>query len=621
MPRLNIRKFKRDTSYANGTVAFTTPVSFPSAIVGGINIGDALASGHGHDDTGFVYVDSKQTGNYTEIGTETAPYRSLTAACAAKLTNASTSYIVFKLLPGNYDGAISIDNDSPNQSFEIVGSGKTNTFIRGGATFSEGRNDNVLYFRDFLDITIRSLSIRNGKYGFYPRDCRNVKVIDCDFKWLGSDGTLIYHDQSQTKSSQAAFWAGNQTSNGGTCRIRSVTDHVLIDGCRSSYCARGFRVQDCQRGVITNTHGYKLLESFVYLASGSYDGQANNGCTNFVVSGCSCDWIFHSGYLCVGGSSNSFVNCTARHCASSPFNTWHANDVRIIGCSAHKCLTLTYQGIGVDADAFGQIYKAGATNVSNTDGYELIALNNTFTECGIGRSLSGDSTTFYFLDNASNTSSRFIIDGNNSDATVGLFNPDSITEVSSQYPTPGVTQADFTGLEATVTQNVTNIANLTPFSGDPNLAVVTDGNGDLAALATVTKTELEYLQNVDADLQASLADRLKKGSEQIFTGTKLKMESNGNQEFSMVHTGYGARLKLHSSYGAAGINYNNSTISFYGNSVEIQSVLFRIPRQNSTPTETNNASFGCIYCDTSAGAGNYTLRFHTGTEWKTCTLT
>ena len=162
MPRLNIRQFKRDTSYSDGTVAFTTPVSFPQASVNGVDIGTALASGHDHDDTGIVYVDSKQTGSYTEIGTETAPYRTLAAAVAAKLTNLATDYIVFKLLPGNYDGAISVDKDVANQSFEIVGSGRRNTFIRAGATFSAGRNDNVLYFRDFLDITIRSLSIQNG---------------------------------------------------------------------------------------------------------------------------------------------------------------------------------------------------------------------------------------------------------------------------------------------------------------------------------------------------------------------------------------------------------------------------------------------------------------------------
>ena len=264
MPRLNIRKFKRDAAYDNDTIVFTTPVSFPSATVGGVDVGTVLGGIHEHDDTGIVYVDSKQTGAYTETGHESTPYRTLTAAIAAKLTNAATQYTVFKLLPGNYDGAISVDKDAANQSFEIIGSGTDNTFIRAGATFSAGSSDNVLYFRDFLDITLQHLSIQNGKYGFYPRNCRNIKVVDCKFKWLGSEGVEIYHDQSQTMAAQAAYWAGNQTSNGGTCRIRSCQD-VLIDGCHTSYCLRGFRIQDCLAGLVTNTRGYKLLESFLYL--------------------------------------------------------------------------------------------------------------------------------------------------------------------------------------------------------------------------------------------------------------------------------------------------------------------------------------------------------------------
>ena len=87
MPRLNLRQFKRDTSYSNGTVAFTTPVSFPTATVGGVNIGDALASGHAHVDA-YVFVDSNRSSEtYTETGSEVAPYRTLSAAISTKRRN------------------------------------------------------------------------------------------------------------------------------------------------------------------------------------------------------------------------------------------------------------------------------------------------------------------------------------------------------------------------------------------------------------------------------------------------------------------------------------------------------------------------------------------------------
>ena len=618
MNRLNIRQFKRDAVYDNGTITFATPVSFPSATVGGVDIGAALAGGHAHGDTGVVYVDSKQTGSYTETGHESTPYRTLTAAVAAKLGNSATQYTVFKLLPGNYDGAISVDKDGPNQSFEIIGSGRDNTFIRSGTTFSAGSNDNVLYFRDFLDITIRHLSITNGKYGFYPRNCRNIKVIDCEFKWLGSDGTEIYHDQSQTMASQAAFWAGNQTSNGGTCRIRSCQD-VRIDGCRSSYCLRGFRVQDCQSGLITNTRGYKLLEAFVYLASGSYDGNPANGCSNFVVSGCSCDTIFHSGYLCIGGHSNTFINCSVSNCASSPFNTWHANDVRIISCSAHNCLTRTYIGIGGEGDSFGQIYKAGATNVANTDGYELVALNNSFTKCGIGRSASGDSTTFYFVDNAANASSRVIIDGNHSDATVGLYNPDSVVQVLGQYPAvAGPTQAEFDSLESDVTTNTTAIAGLSGFSGTADRAVVTDGSGALAS-STVTKSQLLHLQNVTSDVQGQIDNRLKLDTAQTMSSGWLTIQkTNDDAALWLTRSGF-TTLQLQARNGYGRIRYSGAKFDLWSSGrYKMDGSHLQLPMNASAPTDNAANSKGGLWVDTSSSP--HVLKFHDGVAWQNVSL-
>ena len=662
MPRLNIRKFKRDASYDNDTIAFTTPVSFPSATVGGIDVGAALASGHAHGDTGIVYVDSKQTGTYTETGHESAPYRTLTAAIAAKLTNVATQYTVFKLLPGNYVGAISVDKDTANQSFEIVGSGRDNTFIRSGATFSAGRDENVLYFRDFLDITIRHVSIQNGKYGFYPRNCRNIKVIDCEFKWLGSEGVEIYHDQSQTMASQAAYWAGNQTSNGGTCRIRSCED-VLIDGCRTSYSLRGVRIQDCLSGLVTNTRGYKLLESFIYLASGSYDGNPANGCSNFVVSNCSCDTIFHSGVLCIGGHSNSFINVSCTNCASSPFNTWHANDVRIISCSAHNCLTKTYIGIGVLGDNYGQVYKAGATNVTNTDGYELTVLNCTFTQCGTGRSASGNATTFYLLGNAGNTSSRVIIDGNNSDATVEVFNPDELQLVNTKFPALmsyiNTNSADIGTAGVAIAANTTNItsndvdiaslmttttANATAIAGnDTDIASLmtattansTDITANTTALAgkqatlswsTVGDNDTNPVQSkdiktyVDANAGGGSGASL---SSNTFTGTQTVQPASGAAVLELkAQTGAGSILQLAANpYGGASLWVGEDILSISGDRVEVQATVgFRIPRHSSAPSGTNNASFGCLYADTSGGNSACKLYFHNGTTWKEVTL-
>ena len=317
---------------------------------------------------------------------------------------------------GNYDGTISLDKDSANQSFEIIGAGRNLTFIRGAASFSSSTGT-VLYFRDFLDIKIQSLSICNGLYGFYPRSCRNIQMYDIEFKHLGSSGEEKYHDMSETQTNQQNFWAGSGTSNGGTCRVRSCAD-VRIDNCRSSYCLRGFRIQDCSGGALTNLRGYKLLESFIYLASGSYNGAAAYGSSNFYISSCVADTIFHAGFQIIGGKNNTLQGCSAINCASSPFILWHVTDVRIIGCTADKCCTKTWVGIGSLGDSYsGGVFKAGKDSIVDTGGYDLVCLNNTFTQCGVGRSATGTSTALYFLDNGGLSNSRFIVDGIHTDAT------------------------------------------------------------------------------------------------------------------------------------------------------------------------------------------------------------
>ena len=177
-----------------------------------------IAAIHGHTEASVCYVDSKRTDSYVENGTESKPYKTLSAAVTAKLADGETDFVSFQLSSGNYDGVISRDKSVQEQSFEIVGRGSHNTFIRGAASFAS-TTGSVLYFRDFWAITLKGVSIQNGAYGFYPRKCRNVKVIDCEFKYLGSDGTESLHDMSSTQAQQAAHWAGTGTSDGGTMRV------------------------------------------------------------------------------------------------------------------------------------------------------------------------------------------------------------------------------------------------------------------------------------------------------------------------------------------------------------------------------------------------------------------
>ena len=583
---------------------------------------------HAHVQEDVCYVDSKRVDSYTPDGSESLPYKSLKTALETKLTNSATAFISFRVASGNYDGTVAIDKDSANQSFEIIGAGRNLTFVRGASSFSSS-TPTVLYFRDFLDIKVQSLTLCNGLYGFYPRSCRNIQMYDLEFKHLGSAGEEKYHDMSETQANQQSYWAGNSTSDGGTCRIRSCTD-VRMDNCRSSYCLRGYRIQDCSGGALTNLRGYKLLESFIYLASGSYDGDPNYGCHNFYISGCSADTIFHTAYQCIGGRSNTFQGCSAVNCASGPFVLHAAADVRIIGCTADKCLTKTWIGIGADGDNFGQVYKVGKNNVVDTGGYELTCLNCTFTQCGVGRSVSGNSTTFYIQNNAGHTSSRFIIDGNHSDATVGLFNPDGITEVLAQYPASvaGVSQATFDALEVEVDANTSAVESLqSDVTDNQNAAAqnTIDINDKQDTLTWSTVGDDDEANPVTSKNIKAYCDANAGGSgaslgANTFTDSQT-IEKNGNCSIKVRHTGYADGISLVDNYGDAGIIYHGkSALKFNSGRIMCEGgcILFQPPRVSTL--DGTNASHGCICVDDSNGATNLKLKFHDGSSWKNVDL-
>ena len=207
MQQINIRQLRRDIEHgADGRLIFPGLTEITQGVItsgGQLKYADngadvqtqidavvasvAAIDIHAHVQENVCYVDSKRVDAYTEDGSESLPYKTLSAALTTKLANDKTNFVSFRVASGNYDGTISIDKDSANQSFEIIGAGRNSTFIRGAASFSSSTGS-VLYFRDFLDITIKNVTISNGLYGFYPRSCGNVKLFNCEFKNLGSDG-------------------------------------------------------------------------------------------------------------------------------------------------------------------------------------------------------------------------------------------------------------------------------------------------------------------------------------------------------------------------------------------------------------------------------------------------
>ena len=607
MNKLNLRQFGRDVSLANDVYTSTKQFNFPAVVVNDVDVYQTMALGdlatganttaitanttaitanssgvaantamaHGEPQTErTIYVNESAIGD--EEGTLAEPYQNLDTALSTEILDGTTDDLVFRIAPGTYTGTFSFTKTSANQSISIIGSGSENTFLQGAATWAS-TIDNLLYLKKFSSVFISNVTIRNCKYGVYTKECPDVVLHNVHFRYCASDGDYDMYKFTNTKEEQAAYWASTKTSNGGAVRLR-IADHIEIQNCRAEQCLRGFRVQDVgtdqRTSLISNCMTYNTLESGIYLASASYSQNAADGCTNVVITGNNVYKAFNNGILCIGGRHCTVSANVVQSCSSAGINLWHSVNSTVVGNSIDSTELVSHTGIGTNGDIGGQIIIRGSGNNTVSTGYIATVSHNTMVNsAGVN-----DKGIFVDADVYPTAINKLFMSNNDTDATTAQDVENAIVVVTSDAQAGGVDQAAFDALETDVIANTTAVA-----------TNVTD-----------------------------IAARLKNNTSQTFTGATLKLESNANQEFSMMHTGYGQRLKFHASYGAAGINYNQAAINFYGNRVEVQSVLFRIPRHASTPTETANASFGCIYCDTSTSP--YRLFFHDNVSWKEVSL-
>lgn len=184
--------------------------------------------------------------------------------------------------------------------------------------------------------------------------------------------------------------------------------------------------------------------------------------------------------------------------------------MRVIGCVADNCNTKDFVGIGALGDAFGQVYMAGTTNLTDTSGHMLVALNNTFLRCGQGR--ASGVFAFYVIGDPGLTSSRLVLDSNNLDAANPIWNPDSVTIKYSKYPadptytasrvlvsnaagvpeSSTVTSAKLAYVDATSSIQNQIDSKGTTFSGTASRVVQTNGSGALET-SSATVAQLGYL--------------------------------------------------------------------------------------------------------------------------------
>ena len=329
----------------------------------------------------IVYCDSNRADSYTEDGTKGRPYKSLVTALSSKITDTGTTTLVFKLAPGYYTGIYAFTKTTQNQSISILGSSAQDTFVQGVSAWTDDSIGNVLFFKNFNEVTVKNLTIQLGDYGFYPRSCKRVECDNVRFRWLGASSDAGNFDFSKTQAERQSMWSLKVTlSNGGACRIRAC-ESVFVKNCEVYETLRGLRIQDCGGGVISNCRTDKTLESGIYLAAGSYTG--TDGSSRFLVTGNQVLHALNNGLLCIGGKKNTFSGNCVIGCANAGFQSWSSVSCNVNANTFYNCNRLSYNGVGNNGDAQGTIVCDGNSNIQEGP-YAISVLGNSMLKCNAG---------------------------------------------------------------------------------------------------------------------------------------------------------------------------------------------------------------------------------------------
>ena len=621
MNKLNVRQFGRDLTLSGSTYTSTKGFSMPGLILDGQDVDttleefDTAIDGHtsaiddavaaisnntsaiGNNTTSiealpssgsYIYVDAS-AGAGDGSGTFIDPYRSLANAMAEEVTDAEIDDMVFHVAPGIYDGTFSLTKTTANQSVSIIGSGSENTIIRGAATWSNSTSHGF-YFKNFKSIFISNITVSLCRYGVYARSCADVVLHNVHFKMCGADGDTSMFKFTNSQATQASYWAGNKTSDGGAMRLRSC-EHVEVQNCRAELCLRGLRIQDIgseeRTSMISNNMTYKTLESGIYLAANSYTQNPADGCTNVVVTGNHVYNAYNNGILCIGGRGNAIVGNVVQSIANGGIMLWHVVNTRVCNNMVDSAELLSHNGIGNNGDIGGQIVVAGEGNSTTDTGYIATVSGNTMVQS----SGVSDRGIYIGADPYPAASNKIFISGNVTDASTSLKVDNAITVVTQDGGGGG------------------------GFNGDPDRVMQTDASGDASA-SSVTATTLGYL-DATSSVQSQIDARAKL-TEPHFTANTLSITGSDDTTVNVTRQGNTA-FQIQGKNGHARIRYSGCKFYFWtGGRYKMEGTHLQIPMNGSAPTDNAANSQGGLWVDTSGSP--HVLKFHDGTSWKSVTV-
>ena len=293
-------------------------------------------------------------------------------------------------------------------------------------------------------------------YSNFTSNPSKIHIENIQFVTTSVNGYALYTKVTQVTMKDVTIdgysgGAGRWTeTSGGALRIRNAnygntynSTNPTLDNVTVTNCCRGPRIQDTNGFYGKNCHIVQaagapcsVSDNALYFAAGSYT--SSSGCTNCVFDGCDVTNAGQAAFQSIGGSSNSFINCTvdgSRAAAVSCYNT--NGTITVDNCSFTNANTDTYTTTpwGGALDNFNGAAVGMSVAVTDTDGL-LLVTNSTF--------ISGGGSVFYWNGNGTLTE-------NNNTITLSGF-PDgygSVTPVPICFPkgTPVLTNLGEVAIE------------------------------------------------------------------------------------------------------------------------------------------------------------------------------
>ena len=241
------------------------------------------------------------------------------------------------------------------------------------------------------------------QYSYSNGQPTNLHIENITFFTTSVNGYCIYSKVTKLTMTNVTIdgYSGGQgrwtETGGGALRLRGATyspvhdtNTPTLNNVTVTNCCRGLRIQDSVGVYVKDCNiikadgaSYSVSDNALYFAAGDYTSAT--GCQNCTFDGCDVEGAGQVAFMSIGGSNNTFLNCTMDTSIGAGFGCFNANGtINVTGCSftnANTAVAGETSGWGGSVDNFSG--AACGMSVAVTDYTANVAVSGcTFVSGG-----------------------------------------------------------------------------------------------------------------------------------------------------------------------------------------------------------------------------------------------